>query len=370
MKDFRLFDIADFVMDEDFIRWVKEKRKEDNDFWDNWLNKHPEKYMTIAEARRILESIETEEPVVDKSVIENEVDRLLFTINEQADQPVSGSRTIRMASKWWYAAAGLILAVSSLIVYLLISGSKGTEEFAYTKQTSSRGLKESINSSEDPVTLRLPDGSTVELAPNSRVSYAENFNSNGTRDVYLAGEGFFTVTKNPSRPFRVFANEIVSKVVGTSFSVRSFEKDTIIQVTVRTGKVSVYSQAIRNRATGTQEKPGEIMVTPNQQILYKKDDRSFQKILLKNPVMISAETKTRNKGYEDAPLETVFRELSSAYEINIVYDKDLLKNCTITANLPLESFYQKLDLICKAIGASYEIIDGQIVIQSNGCSAY
>ena len=31
MKDFRLFDIYDFLMDEDFIRWVKEGRKADNE---------------------------------------------------------------------------------------------------------------------------------------------------------------------------------------------------------------------------------------------------------------------------------------------------------------------------------------------------
>ncbi len=64
------------------------------------------------------------------------------------------------------------------------------------------------------------------------------------RDVYLSGEAFFEVTKNPDRPFRVFANEIVTKVLGTSFTVRSFENDTTIQVIVRTGKVTVYSQAI------------------------------------------------------------------------------------------------------------------------------
>jgi len=32
MKDFRLFDVSDFVMDEDFFRWVNEGSKTDNDF--------------------------------------------------------------------------------------------------------------------------------------------------------------------------------------------------------------------------------------------------------------------------------------------------------------------------------------------------
>jgi len=50
-----------------------------------------------------------------------------------------------------------------------------------------------------------------------------------------------------------------------------------------------------------------------------------------------------------------------------VYDVELLKKCTVTADLRNESFYRKLDLICKAIGADYEIIDGQIVIVTKGC---
>ena len=71
--------------------------------------------------------------------------------------------------------------------------------------------------------------------------------------------------------------------------------------------------------------------------------------------------------YDDAPLEKVFAQLSKVYGVNIVYDNDVMKNCTVTADLGSETFYRKLDLICKAIGADYEIIDGQVVIQSKGC---
>ena len=39
----------------------------------------------------------------------------------------------------------------------------------------------------------------------------------------------------------------------------------------------------------------------------------------------------------------------------------------VTADLRNETFYNQVMLICKAIGASYEIIDGQAVIHSRGC---
>jgi len=75
----------------------------------------------------------------------------------------------------------------------------------------------------------------------------------------------------------------------------------------------------------------------------------------------------KNMLYDDTPVVQVFNQLSKIYGINIVYDDELLKKCTVTGDLRNEVFYKKLDLICKAIGANYEIIDGQVIIQSNGC---
>jgi ferric-dicitrate binding protein FerR (iron transport regulator) len=200
------------------------------------------------------------------------------------------------------------------------------------------------------------------------VSYAPTFGSadtakNGvTRDVYLLGEAFFEVTKDPHRPFRVFANEIVTKVLGTSFTVRSFEKDTTIQVTVRTGKVSVYAQPIATAITKS-----EIILTPNQQLVYARAGQKFQKVLLNNPAMVAPPVAEKKLIYDDAPLDKVFSDLSNAYGINIVFDSEVLKNCTVTADLTNESFYRKLVLICSAIDAHYEVIDGQVVIESTGC---
>ena len=75
----------------------------------------------------------------------------------------------------------------------------------------------------------------------------------------------------------------------------------------------------------------------------------------------------KNLLYNDASLEQVFDQLGKNYGVTIVFDNELLKKCTITADLRTVPFYEKLDLICKAIGASYEEIDGQVVIQTNGC---
>jgi transmembrane sensor len=368
MKDFRLFDISDFVMDEDFIRWVHEKNKEDNDFWEDWLSQNEDKYMAVAEARRILESIGTEQNVVSEGERQREIERLMHTIRGDEQKPEQKARIVTMTKKWWYVAASLLFGILSTAIYLMVVRDKELTKFDYAAITPAKRLIENINTSENAITLKLPDESTVELAANSRIAYANNFGSSGTRDVYLSGEAFFKVTKNPASPFRVFANEIVTKVLGTSFIVRSFEKDSIIQVTVRTGKVSVYSQAGNPRETILPNQLGGIILTPNQELVYQKAKQKFQKGLLENPLVIFSDAEhQKDMLYEDASLEKVFAQLSKTYGVSIVYDSELLEKCTVTADLRNETFYRKLELICKAIGARYEIIDGQVVIQTNGC---
>ncbi len=368
MKDFRLFDISDFVMDEDFIRWVNKGDKVDNAFWENWLSQNPDKCMAVAEARRVLESIGTERKVISEFEKRREIERLLTTIRGNAEEPEVKRRVLAISKKWWYAAA-VFLSVVCVSIYFLQKRNEGPGQFAYSVVTPSKRLIENVNTSGKPVKLVLPDESIVELGAGSRIAYANNFDSSQTRDVYLLGEALFTVIKNPAHPFRVFANEIVTKVLGTSFTVRSFNKDSIIQVTVRTGKVSVYSQEnTGNSETALPNQLGGIILTPNQELVYKKSNREFKKTLLQNPAVITRDTiDEKIMLYDDAPLEKVFAQLSRIYGVNIVYDNDLLKKCTVTADLRTETFYRKLDLICKAIGADYEIIDGQVVIQSNGC---
>lgn len=366
MKDFRLFDISDFAMDEDFLRWVHRKEKADNDFWENWLSQNPDRHMVVAEARRILESIGTEQRIISEEEKQHEAQRLMQAIRGSVAQPASRARLITIPGKWWYAAATLLVAIASVAAYFL-KQDKETEKFSYASVTTAKQLIENINTSKKAITLRLPDESVVELAANSRIAYANNFDSTGTRDIYLSGEALFKVTKKPARPFRVFSNEIVTKVLGTSFVVRAFEKDTVIQVTVRTGKVTVYSQANVKKADSANQHAG-IILTPNQELVYEKAKQRFQKALLENPVVIVPDNAyQKNMLYEDAPLEKVFAQLSKIYGISIVYDNELLKNCTVTADLRNEPFYNRIELICRAIGAWYEIIDGQVVIQTNGC---
>jgi type II secretory pathway component GspD/PulD (secretin) len=101
-------------------------------------------------------------------------------------------------------------------------------------------------------------------------------------------------------------------------------------------------------------------------LVYERSGATFQKVLLSNPALVVPPVE-RSLVYDEAPIERIFSDLSKVYGISIVFDSEVLKKCTVSADLTNEPFYRKLDLICTAIDAHYEVIDGQVVIESSGC---
>jgi transmembrane sensor len=81
----------------------------------------------------------------------------------------------------------------------------------------------------------LPDGSRIDLAPDSRMSARFSL---WRREIRLdSGEAYFAVAHDVLRPFIVHANGVSAVATGTAFDVRTAPSATV--VTVSEGRVSV-----------------------------------------------------------------------------------------------------------------------------------
>ncbi len=87
--------------------------------------------------------------------------------------------------------------------------------------------------------VHLLDGTRVTLAASGTLVVAKDFLS-GTRDVELDGQAYFEVAENASSPFRVHTGNVVTRVLGTEFSVRAYSGESRIQVVVASGRVTVW----------------------------------------------------------------------------------------------------------------------------------
>jgi len=209
----------------------------------------------------------------------------------------------------------------------------------------------------------LPDGSRVSLEPQSQLKYQPAFDQT-KREVFLEGEAHFEIAHNKERPFLVHAREVTTTVLGTSFRVKAFEGDKSIMVAVQTGRVSV--RAPRSDKHNNTLKD-EIILTPNQQIVYNKTAGTLQRSIVAEPKPLPAEEKTRRMRFEEAPVVDIFHALERVYGVDILFDKNRFASCVLTTSISDGGIYNRLDIICEAIGAEYEINEGQIMITGSGC---
>lgn len=84
----------------------------------------------------------------------------------------------------------------------------------------------------------LEDGTSIRLNAGSTLRYPVRFSKN-RRQVYLEGEGYFEVAKDPERPFVIESHGTLVEVLGTSFNVSAYKDDNKLVTTVVSGSVKV-----------------------------------------------------------------------------------------------------------------------------------
>jgi ferric-dicitrate binding protein FerR (iron transport regulator) len=361
MKDYPDFDASNLAQDELFVRWVKHPTPELENWWAAWLAEHPDKEEELKEARRMVLAVLSEPERFpsehQKEMMWNRVQREIW---------------LQQKPSVWH---NNLLRIAALLV---ISGGLSYFAFLYTNKDDSKAqmaqantpaaeYSERVNNSAYPLKMILSDGSSIVLQPNSSLRYPQSFNSD-SREVYLEGEALFDIARDPHKPFLVYANELVTKVLGTSFSVRAYEDEPNVIVEVRSGKVSVFAQP-----TGSEVKKSDnprregLVLSPNQQAVYSREDARLTKSLFENPSLLIPEEEQRNFEFVDAKMRDVFAALEKAYGVEIVYDEEIMNGCFLNASLTDESFETKLSLICKAVNATYEIMDTHIIVYGRGC---
>jgi transmembrane sensor len=369
--NYKIYNAEDFLFDESFRQWVGGTSPQATAFWEQWLIENPDRADVVRQAQELVRALTNEyRDNATEDRIDSELKQLMQRAAERRDAEVAiPVRSIWQQSWWRWAAAASILVTVGLGIWLYRYTNEHAQPAPYAHLTKAAGilLQEKVNDSDRVVNVVLGDGSVVTLRPKSRLSYPKQFGANN-RTVYLNGEAFFDVVKNPAKPFLIYANQTVTKVLGTSFLVRAFESEKAVIVTVRTGRVSVFKQQDFEKAqwSGLRQIQG-VILTPNQQMTYNLADNQLMKALVEKPKALMPETISREQIFEDAPVAKVFSTIEHTYGVKLLYNEDDLSTCLVNLTFSNESLLERLDVVCQTIGATYEVLDGQIVINSKGC---
>lgn len=302
-------------------------------------------------AEDFLQSFQKDESdsLMDRSEIERRIFSKISTEISEKEKEVKRSSFLRL-SPLKFAAVILLLITSTWLISDFYDNKPSKAVFV-TKSTL-RGQKSNIV---------LNDGTTIRLNSESTLIFPEEF-SDGKREVTLIGEAFFEVTRNPTMPFIIHTGDLETTVLGTSFNVKAFEHEDA-QITVATGKVKVAPTSTENPSLIS-----EIILTPNQQATYN----SISHDLTKKEVNIERYLAWKKGGiiFDKITFEETALILERWFNIEIVFENDIIKNCIIRSEYNNENLINILESLKFIQGIDYRFVENnRIVITGNTCNS-
>lgn len=256
----------------------------------------------------------------------------------------------RKLDKYLYAAASIFV----LFLFLWNANNKSNNTVIQDNPqvVSTNIIPEEINLITyrgDKKEIYLPDGSKIVLNAESELIYPKEFNDS-IREVTLIGEAFFDIKRNVNKPFIVNTNSIKIKVLGTSFNVKSYDKDKKVETTLVTGKVEL----IKDKET-------PIVLAPSQKaVFYKKENK------LEIEEVKSLEVVAWKEGkliFKKTSLQEVVIDLERKYNVKININSQKLLNYEYTGTFDNLSIDEVLKLLTISSPIEYSIKNGKIILE-------
>jgi ferric-dicitrate binding protein FerR (iron transport regulator) len=362
MKDYTNYSVEDFIIDDDFVRWVKSPDRELDAFWADFMAANPGKRDEIDEAVRFLKMFEDDTPELMPETIVH----LQQRITDRIDIPVSAAtvheivraRTRRTYAYAYAAAISLVLLVTAAF-WRLNPGVAAEPDTPISLQEDypTSSLMEHVVPKGVRARITLADGTQVWLNADSRMQYARDFMKGDTREVFLQGEAFFDVTPDPSRPFVVHIQDVEIRVLGTAFNVKGYEEDSRIETTLVHGKISIEGN----------EAYEDITLAANQRAIFMKEEKG---LVVENNVETDTYTSWR-RGiliFDDQPLYEIIPILERTFNVTIHTDDAYALDCRFTAKISNKSLEEVLELFRTSDTIGYTIAGKDVYIKGSFCN--
>lgn len=154
--------------------------------------------------------------------------------------------------------------------------------------------------------VKLNDGTKVWLNAGSKLRYPVLFAGN-ERKVELIGEGYFEVTHDQRKPFKVVSAEQTVVVLGTRFNVNNYQDEAVVKTTLLEGSVRVTANQLTKLL-----KPGEQASQSGKDIKVRTVDVE--------------QVMAWHKGdfaFEGVALKSIMRQISRWYDVDVVYQGEI-----------------------------------------------
>jgi transmembrane sensor len=302
-----------------------------------WLQSNPEAHKTMNDLAKVWRPEKRRLHLWETS-------RLWMKIRDAAgvqQAPITGKSRFQFPattrqSRLALVMAGVLLTVSIGIFSYLVT-SELNPDWTSVALTVQNGTRER---------LILDDGTIVTLDAGSSFSYPNQFTA-ATREVSLYGEGYFEVAPDASKPFIVRTDHAVVQVLGTKFSVRSWELDRAVRVAVAEGRV-----ALRPARTSENEAViiagGQVAAVRENGTIQAPQDADLSKYL---------GWLDHNLGFDNASLEEILFHLERWYAVKFVLTGPILTKERLSLHTQQKSIESIMEMITLLTDLNYKIDD-------------
>ncbi|WP_316845948.1 FecR domain-containing protein [Pedobacter psychrodurus] len=278
----------------------------------------------------------------EAETVENEnIDPVFERIKAQIkfpEQPVLTVRKNKSYGFWLKIAAVVAIALAVVLMY-----NRG-----HIFSTPSALLNAQTRASEIK-TIVLADGSTVKMNSESSLKYPAHFDGE-TRNVYLSGEAFFDVKKDPEHPFIVHTSQVAVKVLGTEFDVKAYTNDAFTEATLIRGKVSV---SIKNNNNQT------FTLKPSDKFTLSNGKGSISQLTIYNGIGTDKVIETAWLKHELTFKNQRFGEVAKLFErwygVKVNFKESELKEMRFTSYFEKESINEALNILKLIENFNYSI---------------
>ncbi|MEJ6981904.1 FecR domain-containing protein [Pedobacter sp. P351] len=273
--------------------------------------------------------------------------KIYLSMVSKSQTPPSSSKNI------YYAIAAIAASLVIVFGFFIFQSAKNRVPDTLQAGAVSRQIdfKNNLNNLYKYI---LPDSSIVWLKPDASISYSTNFVKE-TRNISLQGEAFFEVKKDSKHPFLIYSGGVITKVLGTSFNIKSYANANTAEISVVTGKVMVYTQPSKNA------KLRSVYLLPEQKVTYFKLKHQLQKYDVKEPSLSIWQKNTLS--FDNIPVTKVIETLNKTFKANIILADSDISQLALSADFTEVNLPNIMELLSKSLNITYKL-DGDAIMVS------
>lgn len=328
------------LSDPSFVRWVEgDLNRREAKRWNRWVQKNEKNRKLAVEAQKRISGFTFKDPSLPD--VHSEWEKVHYEVTPGKEKKAgvrkmtAGQNRDLLSMALKAAAVVLVGVFVGFATYMYQEPVSEEEPVALQTLQTDYGEKRTIN---------LSDGSTIILAPKSKIIYRENWLEKAVKQIRLEGEAYFSIAPQEATgqpKFIVNTEDGSASVWGTRFTMDTYGTGT--RVVLEEGEVRVLTEETGDRENSATN------IQPGQMIRYSKLSESIE-LKQVNPRVYTS-WSTNELFFDNTPLSVLINRIERTYGVEVVVEEEEL----LQRNLSGSVDFRNLEGLTNAVAEVFEI---------------